>query len=203
VRLPGDAKAPEPTVPAEHFDCLYADKEDPWGFKESWYEQRKYAITVAALPRERYQRCLEIGCSIGEMTKLLAPRCDHVLAVDSAEQAIKQASEALRELDNVQVERAVLPGALPEGTFDLVVTSEILYYFSVEDLTAVLDGVLARMEPGGDFLAVHWRSRETSVGYDGFNVHDTLRQRPELDSVIEYDDESFVLNVFRRRAADA
>ena len=48
-----------------YFDEMYRDVEDPWNFETSHYEQRKYAITVASLPRSRYRSAYEPGCSIG------------------------------------------------------------------------------------------------------------------------------------------
>ena len=53
------------TVRASYFDGMYADSPDPWGFTSRWYEGRKYAITVAMLPKARYREAFEPGCSIG------------------------------------------------------------------------------------------------------------------------------------------
>ena len=49
----------------DYFEGIYADGPDPWGFETSEYERRKYDLTLAALPRRRYARALEPGCSIG------------------------------------------------------------------------------------------------------------------------------------------
>ena len=87
-RSADDAGAPDASVPREHFDVLYEGSSDPWDLRSAWYERRKYAITVAALPRERYRSGLEPGCSIGELTRLLAARCDRLLAFDFAESAV-------------------------------------------------------------------------------------------------------------------
>ena len=200
-RLSGDARAPRVTVAPEHFDKLYADnKSDPWNYAESWYEQRKYALTMASLPKQRYGACFEAGCSIGEMTKLLAPRCDRLMAVDCSRLAVDKAREAVGDLGHVRVDHAVLPAGLPDQKFDLIVASELLYFFTVEDLADLLDGLFDRLEPGGDFVAVHWRVSDSDKrhGYDGFNVHDALRRRTELAQLVQHDDENFVLNVFRR-----
>jgi len=70
-RSVGDADPPTATVPRAHFDKLYADKPDPWGLAAKWHDRRKYAITVASLPRQRYRNCYEPGCSIGELTRML------------------------------------------------------------------------------------------------------------------------------------
>ncbi|MGH3886924.1 MAG: class I SAM-dependent DNA methyltransferase [Pseudonocardiaceae bacterium] len=196
-RQSGDAEAPDVTVPPEHFDKLYADKRDPWDFAASWYEQRKYALTVASLPKQPYRACFEAGCSIGEMTKLLVQRCDKLVAVDCSPRAVRLARQALCDFGHVRVDHAVLPPDIPDMTFDLIVASEILYYFTADDLTALLDGLLARLEPGGDFVAAHWRASDRSYGYDGFNVHDALYRRPEVTPVVQHEDENFVLTVFR------
>ena len=71
------------TVGTEYFDGMYAASPDPWGFESRWYERRKYAVTMALLPAERYRDAFEPGCSIGVMTGLLAGRCDRLLSCDA------------------------------------------------------------------------------------------------------------------------
>ena len=55
-------------------------------------------VTVASLPLERYRRCYEPGCSVGLLTRLLAARCDEVLATDAIESAVLQAREVVAGL---------------------------------------------------------------------------------------------------------
>jgi hypothetical protein len=38
-------------LPDAYFAQIYTADADPWGFATRWYEQRKYALTLAALPR--------------------------------------------------------------------------------------------------------------------------------------------------------
>src|SRR5919107_3223856 len=121
TRAEGDADPPQATVSAAHFDNLYQAKDDPWDLATKWHDQRKYAVTVASLPRVRYRRCYEPGCSIGLLTRMLAPRCDEILAVDSIESAVRQAADAVREFPHVRVQRATLPAELPAGSYDLIV----------------------------------------------------------------------------------
>ena len=61
------------SVEAGYFDDMYARSDDPWGFTSRWYERRKYAISLAMLPQERYDSAFEPGCSIGVLTGRLAP----------------------------------------------------------------------------------------------------------------------------------
>ena len=52
-----------------YFEEMYRDSDDPWEFGTSPYEQRKYAVTVASLPRSRYRSAYEPGCSIGVLDR--------------------------------------------------------------------------------------------------------------------------------------
>ncbi|MFF5259938.1 class I SAM-dependent DNA methyltransferase [Actinomadura viridis] len=197
-RTAGDAEPPPESFTEEYFDRRYARAPDPWGLASRWYERRKYAVTLASLPRERYRDCFEPGCSIGELTRLLAPRCDRLLAVDFADDAVRQARAAVRGLDHVEVRRAELPAQLPGGPFDLIVVSEILYYLSRDDLGLTLDGLAGALAPGGDLVAVHCRAPDLRHGYDGYNVHLAIEAREELERLVHHADEEFVLDVFRR-----
>jgi trans-aconitate methyltransferase len=184
-------------VSLDYFDGLYDAKDDPWDLATKWHDRRKYAVTVASLPREHYRRCYEPGASIGLLTRLLASRCAEVLAVDCVDSAVAQAREVVRDLPNVQVERAILPAELPAGTFDLIVVGDLLYYLSAEDLAATVDGLLARLEPGGDLVSVHFRDRENGGSYDGFNAHEMLGSRPGLTPITHHSDEWFLLDIWR------
>ncbi|GAA0816619.1 methyltransferase [Spirilliplanes yamanashiensis] len=182
----------------EHFVNLYLAKDDPWDLAIKWHDQRKYAVTMASLPRPRYRRCYEPGCSVGLLTRMLAERCDEVLAVDCAADAVRQTAELVRDLPHVDAALAMLPAELPAGTFDLMVVGDLLYYLSAEDMSALLDGLVARLEPGGDLVSVHFRDREHGGNYDGFNAHRELLAWPGLEPVVHHEDEWFVLDVLRR-----
>jgi trans-aconitate methyltransferase len=186
-------------VSQEYFDNLYLAKDDPWDLATKWHDQRKYAVTLASLPRPRYRRCYEPGCSIGLLTRMLAPRCDEILAVDSIASAVHQTKEAVQEFPHVQVQQAVVPAELPDATYDLIVVGDLLYYLSAGDLDALLGGLVERLEPGGDLVAVHFRDRQ-GENYDGSHVHAALAQRPELERVVRHEDEWFLLDVLRRSA---
>lgn len=198
VRAANDADPPKDSVGREHFNALYHTAEDPWNLGSAWYERRKYGITIAALPRERYRHALEPGCSIGELTRLLALRCDQVLAFDFAAVAVDRAQRALSGFPHVQVELRTLPKGLPSGRFDLIVASEVLYYLSRSDLIRTLDGFAELLEPDGDLLAVHHRAADDCYGYDGHNVHAALAARPEFRALASYDDDDFAIRVLRR-----
>lgn len=66
-----------PGTPGSYFEDMYRRADDPWHLSERWYEQRKYDLTVAALPLPRYRRAFEPACSVGELTLRLARGATH------------------------------------------------------------------------------------------------------------------------------
>ena len=49
------------TLGPGYFDAMYAAAADPWSLRTRWYEARKYAVSTAMLPRQRYARRLRAG----------------------------------------------------------------------------------------------------------------------------------------------
>jgi SAM-dependent methyltransferase len=158
------------------FDRKYREDPDPWNFASSPYEQSRYDAIVRALEQREYRRCFEPGCSIGVLTARLACFCSQVEAMDIAPAAAEIARARCLRLDNVRV----LGGALPEipgaGGFDLIVLSEIGYYFSKEQFPAVAGALVQRLVPGGTLLAAHWLGCSPDHKMGGEQVHALLRQ---------------------------
>lgn len=140
----------------EVFERLYRERPDPWDLAASPYERDKYRATLDALPRARFGHALEIGCSIGVLTRLLAGRCDHLLAADFAEAALDQARRANADLPNVVLERRRMPGDWPAGRFDLILISEVLYFLDAGDVARTARAACDALEPGGAVLLVNW-----------------------------------------------
>jgi SAM-dependent methyltransferase len=189
------------TLPASYFDAMYAGAPDPWGFTSRWYERRKYALTMAALPRERYRRGFEAGCSIGVLTALLAERCDALLACDVASAAVDAARQRVAAYDDVDVIQLALPAAWPDGRFDLIVVSEVGYYLSPEDLEVLVTRCVDSLEPGGSLVAVHWRHPVADYPLRGDDVHAAIRRRPELHRLARHTEADLLLEVFETEPA--
>lgn len=186
------------TLPAGYFDDLYAADGDPWGFRTRWYEQRKYSVSLAALPRPRYRSAFEPGASIGVFTALLAGRCDRVLATDPARAAIDRAAKYLTDHHNVELRCGGVPADWPAGVFDLIVISELGYYLDAADLDRLAARAVGCLEPGGDLLAVHWRWPVADYPLTGDAVHAALHRTAGLEGVVRHEEKDFVLDVFRR-----
>lgn len=70
---------------------------------------------------------------------------------------------------------ADIGAALPSAPLDLVVFSEIGYYFSESMLRDIALGIAARMQAGGEFVAVHWLGHSDDHVMHGDTVHEALK----------------------------
>ena len=119
-----------------------------------------------------------MGCSIGSFTERLAPSCDNLLAIDIAQAAVDRTRQRLAGTPGVRVERRTFPDELPEGPFDLVVCSDVLYYMRIQDLPAALRRLATVLRPGGTFMALHYLGDAGGLSR-GDDVHDLLPRVPE------------------------
>jgi predicted TPR repeat methyltransferase len=143
-------------LPVGYFEALYRQDGDPWRFASSAYEREKYAATLKALPLPVYRHGFDVGCSIGVLTQQLAGRCERLLAVDPVAAALDQARERCAGCASVQFAQMTVPHQLPDRSFDLLVLSEVIYYWSIADLERMAAFADRAVEPGGDMILVHW-----------------------------------------------
>jgi SAM-dependent methyltransferase len=163
-------------VPAARFERLYEASDDPWSYLSSEYEREKYADTLAALPLGQFSRALEVGCSIGAFTELLAPRCAELVAIDFAPRALELAAERLAGVANVELVRASFPEQVPPGEWDAIVCSEVLYYLDEPALRRAIDWFGEQLERGASVVAVSWRGVGTEEPMRGDDAHDLLTE---------------------------
>jgi SAM-dependent methyltransferase len=170
-------------VSPELFEHIYRHAPDPWNFAASDYEQGRYRRTLEAVGSQRYMRAFEPGCSIGILTARLAPICDRVEAIDVSPTAVSRARGHCKKLTNVDTVCGALPESIPAGKFDLVVFSEIGYYFRRDALMALSKRLISQISQSGRFLAVHWLGESPDHLLSGDEVHHVLESIPGLTKV--------------------
>ncbi len=188
-------------VDLDAFEQRYLEDADPWGFTSSSYERRKYTITVASLPAVRYRRCFEPGCSIGVLTERLADVADLVVAQDASPAAVARARDRMAGSAGVDVSVGAIPEAWPDGRFDLIVLSEIGYYWDEHDLAGIVDRTFASLEPGGHVVAVHWLGSSDDHLLSGDEVHRIIEVGLGVP-IVHHRDVEFVLDVFEPAGLD-
>ena len=150
------------TLPLSHFEAFYARGPDPWHFATSPYEAAKYDATLSALPRDRYSKAFEVGCSVGVFTGKLAERCDELLAIEPVVEALEAARVLNAGRSWVRFSPAFIPANWPDERFDLVILSEVLDYLGGADLAQVAECLFHSVEPAGDVVLVHWVGKKGS-----------------------------------------
>lgn len=178
---------------------MYSRSADPWELGTRWYEQRKYAITLALLPQQRYRHAFEPGCSIGVLTALLTHRCTRVTATDVAAAALQSASRRLSDSggrDQVTLLRQSVDEPWPPGPFDLVVLSEVGYYLTTDALRRVLDRECPSLASGATVVAAHWRHPVDGYLMSGDQVNEVVAATTGLHLISSYRDADVAIDVF-------
>ena len=139
-------------VPGAHFDALFAASADPWRYDDEPYERDRFRRTVDALSSRRYRAALELGCANGALTQQLATLCDALLATDISPQALAAARGRLRDTPGVTIEQRAMPAEMPDGMFDLIVASDMLYYLGLDGIVALMAAIDARATPDARIL---------------------------------------------------
>lgn len=184
-----DDASSRPDQPA-YFDAMFAASDDPWKFQTRWYERRKRALTLACLPAERYAHGFEPGCANGELSAALATRCDRLLVSDGIDKALALSRQRLSKYTHVEVRKAWMPADWPQGTFDLIVLSEFLFYLPPETVETIARRAVESLAAGGVILACHWRRPIAHCVLTGDDAHNILQQTialPRQCQVLEPD----------------
>ena len=176
---------PNTLLPA-YFDQVYQANRDPWNFETSPYEQAKYTATLAALPRPHYPAAFEIGCSLGVLTARLALRCGHLLAVDVSEAALALARARCAALSQVDLRRLRVPEEFPNQQFDLILLSEVGYYWAPADLARAATLLVGGLRPGGQLLLVHWTPPVHDYPLTGDDVHEFFLTQTDDDGPLRH-----------------
>lgn len=190
---------------AAAFDKLYEETNDPFGAEmpQYRYQQRKYDCLLSMLPRQPYQRVLDIGCGLGSLTRKLAPFVEQVLGTDISAAAIDQARRLSAAHANiVYSQENMLDETRGEPGFDLIVLADTLYY--IEPLTetglkTIALNVSSKLAPGGLLLVVdHYFFGVDKASRRTREIHDAFRWSPSLVCAAEHRRAFFLATLLRR-----
>ena len=159
---------------AEFFEQKYRSAADPWQFAENKYELARYDCILRALSGCRYRHAWEPGCSVGVLTERLAAICDRVDACDFSPTAVREAQQRCAQLPGVLVRCASLTDPAPIPDYDVIVWSEIGYYFTKRNLQHLMSDAVQRMRPGTILLASHWLGSSPDHILSGDEVHELM-----------------------------
>lgn len=162
------------TTSQEFFERKYQTDPDPWKFAASEYERDRYSAVIGSLNHRRYARAFEPGCSIGQLTAQLAEICSCVDAIDISPTAVMRAREYCKDLSDAAIQCGSLPKDIPCQNYDLIVFSEIGYYFNKPELRLLSDELIDRLDIEGVLIGCHWLGQSEDHILSGDEVHDVL-----------------------------
>jgi chemotaxis methyl-accepting protein methylase len=90
----------------------------------------------------------------------------------------------------------MLPEEMPRGPFDLIVASEILYYYTREEMLATLRAFERELSWGGVLLAVHWRRETKTYPLQGDELHELLLEHTRLHNKVTIYEADYRLDLF-------
>jgi cyclopropane fatty-acyl-phospholipid synthase-like methyltransferase len=138
---------------ATDFAPVYSRAErDAWGYERRPFESKRFDLIMEVLFTVRAKRALEVGCAEGHLTRRLGSRVEELVACDIVEEALRRAQENCRGLDNARFLHVDVRHAWPPGFFDLLVYSDVLYYFTRREVRRVIRESARRVHRGGYFL---------------------------------------------------
>lgn len=155
-----------PVARRERFEQLFRSDPDPWAFETSDYEREKRQATLAALSTRRFAQGLEIGCATGVLTEELLTVCDRMVGIDVAQTALDIAQRRLGSSPCISLRQGEVPRDWPEGSFDLIVFSEVLYFLNEAEIAQVSSLANGALCADGMCLLVNWTG-PTDLPIDG------------------------------------
>lgn len=176
------------------FDAPH-EEPDPWGYETHWYEKRRRALIAALLPGEKLGRVLEIGCSTGLITQMLAARARHVLAIDVSPKAVSLARERLQGLDHVEIVQADITQDWPARSFDQILLCDVAYYLDAGQLGQLARNIRIQASADCVLLLAHWRHPFAQVITPAPAAHDLLAEVTGFARLAGYQDHDLSIDV--------
>lgn len=107
---------------------MYLERRDPWNYYSSSYERQKYERTLACVLEWRRAResALELACSVGAFSGMLAAHFDQVTAIDLSQEALRTAIEHNRGKKNLRFVQDDIRFFELGYQYDVIICAEVL-----------------------------------------------------------------------------
>jgi 2-polyprenyl-3-methyl-5-hydroxy-6-metoxy-1,4-benzoquinol methylase len=194
-----------------YFENLYESRPDPFAYNTNPWEGERLRRATEVLDAIRngacFQEALEVGCSEGAFTELLAVRSKSLLAVDLSRVALGRARARCCWRSHVRFDARDLQRDPLGGPFDVVVAMSVLECLSRPwAIRAACAKLVDVTRSGGYLLVGNMRHRELYEDSlwakyfmrGGKHIDDFIRKRAALKVVSTATDDSYVLTLFQK-----
>lgn len=190
------------------FERLYLETPDPWNYQSSAYERRKYECVLACALKQRNATgsALEVGCSVGVFSRMLAEHFERVTAIDVSREALAAASHYNRDAKNVRFAHSDLQSFAgrsfdKDEQYDVIFCAEILYYIAEKDIEIVCGQLEKYLSAGGIIVLVTGvpSQQSSSVYFDGWADVFAVRFRQVYCEIVQDPARPYLIAIFSRR----
>jgi 2-polyprenyl-3-methyl-5-hydroxy-6-metoxy-1,4-benzoquinol methylase len=185
------------------FERLYLESPDPWNYRSSPYERQKYerVLACALKWRSASESALEVGCSIGVFSRMLAGHFDKVTAVDVSKEALAAATRHNHIAKNIGFMHRDLQSLDTDDQYDVIFCAEVLYYIGEKDVEIVCRQLDKYLSARGIILLVTGVStaESNSSYFNGWADIFAARFRQTFKEIVPDSVRPYLIAVFSRR----
>ena len=151
-----------------HYRQLYQNNPEPWSYTHRAAEvlRHQYIVRELFTFKQTFEKGLDIGCSLGQLTSLLSPLCSQLYAIDVSEIAVHGAIQFCHS-SKIHFSLAQLPG-LPFQleSLDLIVAADSIYEFVPEqNRSQAVQDIHKILKPNGMALFTDYIRPEKYLDY--------------------------------------
>lgn len=184
------------------FERLYLEEGDPWQFASSSYEREKYAHTLARLLEYRHgdKAVLELGCSVGVFSDMLASHFGEVAALDFSSEALATAARRYPARKNIRWLQGYIQDLKLDRRFDAVICAEVLYYILENESERTCTALERHLAPGGILMTVAGipTAPDNEHHFNGWERVLSARFRPVFKERVEDGMRPYEILIFER-----
>lgn len=185
------------------FERLYLESPDPWNYQSSAYERRKYEYVLACALKWRSagESALEVGCSVGVFSRMLAEHFARVTAIDVSKEALAAASHYNRDAKNVRFVHRGLQALDADEQYGVIFCAEILYYIAEKDVEIVCRQLEKYLSARGIIVLVSGVSSEEpgSLYFEGWADVFAARFQQVFKEIVLDSARPYLIAVFSHR----
>ncbi len=182
---------------------LYLDHADPWDYNSSEYENRKYRATLEIVVEHcvNRRRALEVGCSVGVFTRLLAPHFEHVTSLDVSAEAVRIASSHPDRPANAIFRQDDVRHMATGDKYDVILFGEMLNYLRNEDFGVVCEKIDESLATDGVVVMVTGQIEwlENRLYCDQWDRGFSLRYNRVFKTWVDVPPRPYSVCVYRRK----
>jgi 2-polyprenyl-3-methyl-5-hydroxy-6-metoxy-1,4-benzoquinol methylase len=185
------------------FERLYLEHPDPWSYLTSAYERRKYERVLACALKWRAgdKRALEVGCSVGVFSGMLADHFEKVTAIDVSKEALVAATRYNLGNKNVHFIHRDLQTLETNEQYDVIVCAEVLYYIGEKEVDLVCRQLERYLSERGIIVLVTGLATESEDSFY-FNAWENIfavRFQQGFKEMVQDPVRPYLTTVFSRR----